>query len=540
MTRRRKRDPGWKRGARSRPLWTRLFLLSLCLSPCGCQSGGDHGRAVLGLAPGGHPGAECAFPGEGLARPDPIPDIPAATAERTIDLETALGLAGVDNPTIALALEAVRASRAEQLQAQSLLLPTLNAGVDFDLHRGNLESASGTIFSVNRQSLYAGAGAAAVGAGPVGVPGVRIFSHLADALYEPRAARQRVEARRFEAAATGNAILLEVASRFFDLAGAEVRLQAVRQSEQEVGAVAKLTADFARAGQGRQGDADRARSEALLLEAVEKNAQEEVVVAAAELSRLLNTDPSVRLRGPGDPLPTIRLIDPAMPLGQLVELALANRPEIRARQAEIARAETLLREEKVRPFLPLLSAGFSAGDFGGGSNLTSPGFGHFGGRIDVDVSAVWTLENFGLGNLATQRQRRAAVNAAVAERLLVVDQVRQEVAEAYGWSEATRRQVETARRQLRSARDGFRLDLERARNIEGRPIEVLNSANLLAAARQEMIRALVGYNQAQFRLFVALGQPPVEALSRAWALPVTVPALPPPGGPKLDVPSLPK
>jgi hypothetical protein len=41
-----------------------------------------------------------------------------------------------------------------------------------------------------------------------------------------------------------------------------------------------------------------------------------------------------------------------------------------------------------------------------------------------------------------------------------------------------------------------------------RPIEVLQSARLLAAARQALLLAIIRYDEAQFRLFVALGQPP--------------------------------
>jgi outer membrane protein TolC len=97
---------------------------------------------------------------------------------------------------------------------------------------------------------------------------------------------------------------------------------------------------------------------------------------------------------------------------------------------------------------------------------------------------------------------------AEAERLRVIDAVRKEVAEAQADVVGRRQVIEVAARQLRAAENGFRLDLTRSKNLEGRPIEVLNSANLLLAARQDLIRAMVGYNQAQFRLYVALGQPP--------------------------------
>ena len=57
----------------------------------------------------------------------------------------------------------------------------------------------------------------------------------------------------------------------------------------------------------------------------------------------------------------------------------------------------------------------------------------------------------------------------------------------------------------------FRADLVRIRNLEGRAIELLNSLNLLSAARQDVVRALVAYNQAQYRLLVALGRTPYAA-----------------------------
>src|SRR3569623_2087962 len=96
------------------------------------------------------------------------PVVPPAAAEYPIDLPTALGLAGAENPTIALAQEAVRARLAEQLKADALLLPHLQAGVSADIHRGSLLSAQGIVRDVDRQSLYAGFGAAATGGGTVG------------------------------------------------------------------------------------------------------------------------------------------------------------------------------------------------------------------------------------------------------------------------------------------------------------------------------------------------------------------------------------
>jgi outer membrane protein TolC len=439
------------------------------------------------------------------------PDIPPSP-EQCIDLATALARAGVENPTIARAAEEVRGAQAELLGARALLLPTLNAGSNVHVHRGNLLGSSGIVRDLHSDSVYVGAGVNAIG-GTVAIPGVHLIAHLGDALFEPRAARERVAGRGFDSEATRNRILLAVADRYLDLAGAEARLKAIRQSETDLDKAVRMTADFYLAKQGSKIDADRAQTEALLLRAQEQNAEEEIAVASAELARLLNLDPSVRLRVADQVLPLVQFVDPTASLPQLLEIARNNRPEIRARSADVAFAETRLRQERVRPFVPLLSVGYSAGGFGGGSNQVSPRFGKFDTRSDFDVFAYWSLRNLGFGNLAIQRERRGEVGEAEAERARVLNQVNREVADAYSLSAARRQQVDVAARRVRRMEEGFALDLRAARNNAARPIELLNSLNLLRSAREDLARAIVGYDQAQFQLFVSLGQPPLSALS---------------------------
>jgi outer membrane protein TolC len=344
------------------------------------------------------------------------PAIPPLCSEYPVDLPTVLCLAGASNPTIALAREAVIAARAEQSQANALLLPTLHAGADFNSHQGNLESSRGVIVDVDRQSAFVGAGAAAVGAGTVTVPGVRLIGHLADAWFEPQAARQQVAAAGFDSRAVNNSILRDAAVQYFALLGAQARLAALRQSIDDLDAVVRQTASFAKAGQGRQSDTDRAASEAHLLQAQAQHAEEEVAVAAAELSRLLSLDPTCGVRPSDDSLGVIELVDPSTSLESLIQSALRCRPEIAARSATIAEREARLSEERLRPFVPLVSVGFSAGGFGGGSDLANTRFGPLSSRGDFDAFAVWSLANFGFGNAAVQRQRRAQVGQAEADR----------------------------------------------------------------------------------------------------------------------------
>jgi outer membrane protein TolC len=291
--------------------------------------------------------------------------------------------------------------------------------------------------------------------------------------------------------------------------GAEARLLALRQSEKEIAEVAKLTADFASKGLGREADALRAQTELSLLQNSAERAEEDVVAAATELARLLSTDSTVRLRPEAGSPPLIQLIDERLGLERLLQTGIANHPEIAARETNVALYETRLRQERVRPFLPVVSLGFSAGDFGGGSNLVGYRFSHFNTRTDFDVVAVWTLQNFGAGNRAVQNKVRAEIGLAEAQRTRAIDQVQREVTEAFSRARSARHEVDIAKRRAETSQRAFQQDLARTKDRLGNLIEVLSSFNQLNLARQDLVQAMVAYSQAQFQLYVAVGNTPV-------------------------------
>jgi outer membrane protein TolC len=469
-----------------------------------------------------------ASPAAGIA----TPVIPPPEKEQSISLAAALAQAGAANPIIAIAQQAIRVSRAQLLQARVLLLPNLNVGASYDLHNGPLQGSPGQIRKTDRQALYYGLGAYSVVAGTVAIPGLWINMPLADALFEPLAVRNVVANRTAAAMAVNNQTLLEVATTYLTLLGAEGRLAVIRQSQADFQEIRRLTAAWAkpRIQLLRPADADRSAADLQQLQFQETRAQEDVAVAAADLSRLLNLDPSVRLQTGDVPIQVVQFVDPHEPLPRLLEIASRNRPEMMAAAANIRTSQTRVRQETLRPLIPLLWAGFSAGDFGGGAvavqnpagvpqsalfdgvgqpnGHTTPKFGNIAGRVDIDVMAIWTLQNFGLGNLAHVKQRRAQLGQAEAARQAVLNQVALEVSEAYNRSAANFRSILIERRNVEEATEGFQRDLKSILGGIALPIEVLDNAERLAKARQNLLAALINFDQAQFQLFVALGQPP--------------------------------
>ncbi len=106
------------------------------------------------------------------------PVVPAPIEVKQLDLCMALERAGVDNPTIALAVEMVRASEATRLQAEAMLLPNLRGGMNSHIHQGTLISSLGLIRQVNIQSFYAGAGAGTKIAESIAIPGIQYTRSL--------------------------------------------------------------------------------------------------------------------------------------------------------------------------------------------------------------------------------------------------------------------------------------------------------------------------------------------------------------------------
>ena len=252
-------------------------------------------------------------------------------------------------------------------------------------------------------------GAGAIGGGSVvTVPGV-FFAHLGDAAYAPLAAQQRVLARGSEAQAVQNATLGAVAVAYLRLVEAQRRRDILRVADAEITRIAEITAAFARSGQGAPADARRSTANQELVRRELSETNGEIDAANARLSQLLSLDPSIRLRVPDGSIDMIRLVPEDTDLETLVVSAIRSRPEMTARSAQVQEAQIGVRQERVRPFLPLVAIGFSSGVFGGGSNQVATDFGPLQPRVDFTVVAVWDLQNLGLGNRARVSGARAVM-----------------------------------------------------------------------------------------------------------------------------------
>jgi outer membrane protein TolC len=421
--------------------------------------------------------------------------------------------------------------------AAARFLPSLHLGTSFDNHDGNLQQSTGAILGTNRGSLYLGAGASAVAAGTVTIPGVEWTLNISDTMYRALEARQVVRRREFAQRAMANDMLLRVGVAYLQMMRAEGRRALALQNLSDAHDVVRLMRAYVETGQGRQPDLDRARADFVHRQEFLQQMEGDVLTASARLTELLDLPPVPRLHPLEDRAVPMPAVPDPVPLPELLAIAALNRPELQEQQAAIRQAMLHLDGAKVLPFSPTVIVGYSYGAEAGGSNLAAEPvgssafgagasrFGSFAGRGDFDAALFWTLQNLGVGNLAQIKIARSNLNSSNLELVRRLNDVRSEVAVAYGRIRARLVRIESCEQAVKTITVGYGEDFRRIRGAEGLPIELMNSLRLMCESRLAYLNAIMDYNQAQMELYVALGQPPANTLARPvppnWPAPKT-------------------
>ena len=483
-------------------------------APAQVPAGPNTLESSMPYAPGPMPGpAEAGKPVGGVDAQSPR-GLP-------INLATAMQLAGVRPLDIEAAIVQVGQSLALQLQARALLIPTLNAGVDYFRHDGVQQNIfTGPNFRRGRQSFF-------VGGGPSLAVG------LTDAIFNPLAARRVVDARRADVQTARNDVLFTVSQAFFDLQSARGRLLGVAASIARAELLVNFTTALAPALIAPL-EINRAKAELESLRQTQQIAIRDWRVASARLAEILLLEPETLLEPVEPPFLQVTLVSCDQTAKELVPVAVNNRPEITSRRELVAAAEALLRREQKRPFLPDLvvtSATTNTGLLAAG-NLSSGANGNLnsnGSAFAIDVAAVWQLQNGGIGNIGRIREQRADRDLASIEFTRTVFRVKSEVTQAVA-------RLQTARARVVATAEGLRQAIESAdKNFIGlretarpagellrlivRPQEVVAAIIALETAYEQYAPAVSDYNTAQFDLYRAMGQPAQWVTSGDWQPP---------------------
>ena len=438
-----------------------------------------------------------------------------------IDWLTVLRLSGEQNLDIRIARERVAIALADLQQSQTLLLPSLYYGPNWIRHDGQAQLIDGVVKPISKSSLFIGSTASAgsgvsgpvPAGGPAQVGGLTSIIRFSDAIYEPMANRQLVQARQAGVFAAEQNALLASSELYLDLQAAAGKLAIAREAASLSANLVKVTKSYFDAGKGLEADLRRSQTEL-----DRRNQQVESCVAelegiSAELARLLRLNQQAIFAPVEPPEMQLELVSADIPTDELIVTGLTNRPELAESQALVQATLVKLKQAKMRPYVPSLAFRYSGGGFGGGPNGF---FGNFNGRSDADVNLYWQLQGLGFADRAIKRRSEAESRAADLELLKVQDRVAADVASAHRQLLANTRRRIAAAKAIPDAQDSVRQNFEAIRQGAGlstgiRAIETLQPIQALAQAETDLLEAHIAENHSQIRLYYAIGQPLARA-----------------------------
>lgn len=451
--------------------------------------------------------------------PESLAAPPAATSEpmpagplvletelpvREVTLANILTSVAGRNPEVGFATQRYAEAYARLIAARTLWLPSINAGLGWNNHAGPLQASNGTVGEASRSSLTTGLGVQTIGAGSPVVPGLFANFHSAEAIFQPRIANRAAAARDAAVRTTINDLLLETSVAYLELLRAHQSRAIAVDIREHAQRLATATADFARSGAGNEADADRAATELSIRQNEVVQAEEEIQVASARVVELLNDDPRFILSPLEPAIAPVELVPLDASIQTLLPTGLQRRPELAEAKHLVAEAVQRMSMEKASPWLPNVLMGTSYAAFGGGQGSQ---IANTAGRFDLDAITYWQVRGLGVGEYAARREARAQYDQNRMHQIRVMNRVSREIVESHAQVLARHRQIGIAEQAVRRATDSFERNWLRVRDLEGLPIETLQSIQALDQARREYLRAIVDYNEAQFRLQRALGWP---------------------------------
>ena len=419
-----------------------------------------------------------------------------------LNLGDILHLADAQNPNIAFARERINEAYARVDRAETLWLPSLRGGLNYNHHEGAIQSVAGDVFQTDRSAFGGGLGAGMYGAASPTVPGLIAQFHLSDAIFQPKIAAHQAASRQFGAVAARNDVLRDAAVGYLELVRAEQGMMIAKVALDNTQKLTQLTRQYAETGQGLQADHLRMEAELALRRDGVVNQQERIQVASARLAQLLHADPSVQIATNEPVVTALDIMAVESTAATYVVLGLSRRPELSEQKHLVCEAVQRLNREKYAPLIPSVLLGMSYGGMGGGlgNNIVNSNQ-----RWDADAVAYWELRNLGFGDQAARGETASAARQAQMRELAVLDRVAREVVEAHTQVIQRKQRLEIAKNGIISAERSYDLNQQRIANAQGLPIEVLQSIQALANAQSAYLNAVIDYNIAQFELSRATG-----------------------------------
>lgn len=408
----------------------------------------------------------------------------------TIDLPSALRLAGARNLDVQLAREKFAEAYAAEEGAIERFFPWVAPGVTYRRHDNLIQNTEGLIEEVHKQS-YASGGT------------VTAQTDIGDAIFKSLEAHQLTKAARHGFDAQQQETILTAARGYFDLAATHEAVRVAREAFRASTDYAVETDRAVNAGIAFKGDALRVKVQQQRDEIALRRAEENARLASAKLVQILHLDPTVELRPREASVVPLSIVSTKEPLGDLVSQALAARPETQQSAAFLSAAQHAKNAAIYGPLIPTAGGQAFFGGLGGGMDSQT---GHFGESEDYVGLLNWRVGPGGLFDFGNIHARQARLRGAALTANKVIDQVANEVITSQTRVQSLADQIATAKQSLSDAEEALRLGQERKEFGVGVVLETILAQQELSRVRNDYLNIVTDYNKTQYALLRALGR----------------------------------
>jgi outer membrane protein TolC len=386
---------------------------------------------------------------------------------------------------------AIRQARGQSRIARSVLLPNLN---------GN---ASETWQQVNLRALGLGAGELFPGISVPPIVGPFNFFDLRatltqivfdrTALNNYRSAKDTLRANEQWAADAQDLVVLAVGGVYLQVIAAKARVESARAQLQSDEALYGQVVQQRQVGFAAQTDVNRSEIQMLTQRQRLITLENDLAKQKINLARITGLPVSAAFEL-SDDVPYSA--EPFIDLAAALKLALEQRSDLRASDAQVRAAERTLAAARSER-LPSLSVHADYGVIG-----PNPGQSHgtfvLSGRLNFPIWQGGRTE----GSI---EQAEAVLRQRTAEREDVVGQIESDVRNAYLDLEAARGQVEVARRNIQVSQENLNLTRQRFEEGVSDNVHVVQSQESVTTAQSDYINSVFAHNLAKLALARATG-----------------------------------
>ncbi len=451
-----------------------------------------------------------------------------------IDLDAAVRTALADNLDIRRARQQVEASRGRWESSVGGAFPALVPTNLFEHMQGTARTTEGRLERIGFSTFQ---------------PAVAIqwIINPGQVAYEILAARKELSASQHQEQAVVIETLRQTAVQYYELVLSQTRIATARQAVTEAEELLRINRLHERTGTGVPADVLRTEAQLATSEQDLVLALDNFYQASVALAVTLRLDPSITLVPRIGNLPAITLIRPDLSLDDLLELAVAYRPDLKSVRTLVQAAAARRGATWWGAFGPQFQVGYQVGGITGHAEDVVPPKGipnnlivnplsptgvfasnpvingavkegilrvsqhatpaqdrtyAFTDSERFNANAGWKFSLSAFGDLKTAG---AAERQAIIEAERRLDQVRAQVVTVRESSRTHDRLISLAERQVRAAEEALRLTQTNLQVGTMTTLDVLQAEDAATEARLRYAQAVVRYNQAQINLTAALG-----------------------------------